>query len=71
MAETVIGSAEPRKMMKIAPVSPTPNHKIEIGIQASGEIGRRICRNGLTARSPRRDQPSMRPAGTPTSTAET
>jgi hypothetical protein len=56
-------------MMKTAGRSPTPNQRIAIGIQASGEMGRKIWRNGPIARSPRRDPPRQRPSGMATSAA--
>jgi hypothetical protein len=48
---------------------PTPNHRIAIGIQAMGEIGRRICTNGLKVMCAPCTQPIHSPSGTATSTA--
>src|SRR5439155_7144313 len=69
IAETVIGKTLARKIRKIGAASLTPNHKIATGIQAIGEIGRRICRIGLKAWKARVYQPSSSPTGTPMSTA--
>ena len=49
--------------------SPTPNHRIAIGIQASGEIGRRIWIIGLSAISARLYQPMTMPRGIAVTTA--
>ena len=50
-------------MRKMAETSPTPNQRMAIGIQASGEIGRRSCRIGFTASSPRRQSPEEHAGG--------
>jgi hypothetical protein len=42
MAVSRSGKKQLRKMRNMAERSPTPNHRIAIGIQASGEIGRKI-----------------------------
>jgi len=39
---TTIGKTDEMKMRKIGDASPIPNQRIAIGIQAMGEIGRRI-----------------------------
>src|ERR1700722_14614651 len=54
---------QPTKIRKIAERSPTPNQRMAIGIQARGEIGRKICTSGLNAISARRYQPFVRPRG--------
>jgi hypothetical protein len=41
MAVSNRGKKQLRKIRNIAERSPTPNHKMAIGIHASGEIGRR------------------------------
>ena len=51
------------KIRKIAARSPTPNQRMASGIQARGEMGRRIWLRGLKAISPRRYQPMVRPSG--------
>src|SRR5262245_53752614 len=56
-------------MMKTEERSPTPNHRIASGIQASAEIGRTISTRGANARPPRRYQARRIPSGTPTETA--
>ena len=38
------------KIRKIGETLPTPNHRIAIGIQAIGEIGRSIWKSGLSVR---------------------
>ena len=67
--ETVIGNTLARKIRKTGAASDTPNHRIATGIQAMGEMGRKIWIIGLNASKALRYQPSARPAGTPTSTA--
>jgi len=42
MVETVIGNTLARKIRKMGAASLTPNHKIATGIQAMGEMGRKI-----------------------------
>jgi hypothetical protein len=69
MAVSVSGSSEVRKMRKIADRSPTPNQRMAIGIQASGEIGLKICTSGSIAISTRRYQPIANPHGIPIATA--
>ena len=71
MAVTVSGRKEARKMRKMAARSPTPNHRMEIGIQASGEIGRKIWISGFNAISERRYQPISRPIGMASNAAAT
>ncbi len=46
--------------------SPTPNQRMAIGIQAIGEIGRRICTMGLRVEYAPRTHPIHRPRGTAT-----
>ena len=41
MEVTAMGRNDARKIRKMAARSPTPNHNIEIGIHANGEIGRK------------------------------
>jgi hypothetical protein len=53
----------------MAAMSPTPNHRIEMGIQASGEIGRKIWINGFNAISDRRYHPIANPSGIPNTAA--
>src|SRR5579864_3728813 len=62
-AVTVRGKNEARKIRNMAAISPTPNQRILIGIQASGEIGRRIWIKGFKAISDRLFQPSANPKG--------
>ena len=45
---TIIGNTDEMKIRKIGDTSPTPNHRIAIGIQAIGEIGRSIWNSGLS-----------------------
>ena len=45
---TIIGNTAARKMRKIGDTSPTPNHRMASGIQAIGEIGRRIWKTGFS-----------------------
>jgi hypothetical protein len=71
IAVTVSGRNEATQIRKIAVRSPTPNHRMAIGIHASGEIGRRIWIHGLSASSARRYQPIDRPSGTPSGAAAT
>ena len=63
MAVRSKGKKQPTKMRKMAARSPTPNQRMAIGIQASGEIGRKICTSGLKAISARRYQPIVSPRG--------
>src|SRR6185437_213853 len=64
IAVTVRGRNDAKKIRNIAAISPTPNHKMLIGIQASGEMGRRIWINGFSAIPGRLYQPNARPNGT-------
>ena len=57
------------KIRKIGDALPTPNQRIAIGIQAIGEIGRRIWKSGFSVAKAPRTQPIQRPSGTATSTA--
>ena len=43
----IVGNTDARKMRKIGDMSPTPNHRIDGGIQAIGEMGRRIWTIGF------------------------
>ena len=45
---TTIGKKAPRKIRKIAGLSPTPKKMMDTGIHAIGLIGRRICIVGFT-----------------------
>ena len=47
---TTMGNTEAMKMRKIGETSPTPNHRMAMGIQAMGEIGRSIWKMGLKVR---------------------
>ena len=49
VAETVIGKTLARKMRKIGATSVMPNQRMATGIQAMGEIGRKIWMIGLKA----------------------
>ena len=49
--------------------SPTPNQRMAIGIQAIGEMGRRIWKMGFSVRYAPRTQPIHNPSGTATQTA--
>src|SRR5262249_8355979 len=69
MAATVIGNTLARKIKNIGAASDRPNHRIDSGIQAMGEMGRRIWISGLNAWAARADQPRIRPSGTPTAAA--
>src|SRR5262245_48546520 len=69
MTATVIGRLDATKMRKMAVRLSTPNQRMAIGIQASGEIGRKIWMSGFTAFSARFHQPSARPTGSATTTA--
>src|SRR6266404_4078166 len=66
---TVIGKTLARKIKKIGAASLTPNQRIATGIQAMGEIGRKIWMSGLKAWKARAYQPSTSPSGTPIRTA--
>lgn len=44
---TTIGKIDEMKIGKIGDALPTPNHRIAIGIQAIGEIGRSICKDRI------------------------
>ena len=66
-----MGKTLARKIRKIGAASDTPNHRMATGIQAMGEIGRNAWISGLNACCARRNQPSISPKGTPTSTAST
>ena len=46
---TVIGKTLARKIKKIGAASLTPNQRMATGIQAIGEIGRKIWMKGLKA----------------------
>ena len=69
MVETMIGKNEATKMRKTGAVLPMPNQITASGIQASAEIGRRICTSGLIMRASASDQPRMKPIGTPSTMA--
>ena len=45
--------------------SPMPSHRMAIGIQAMGGIGRRTSKTGLTTLSKVRFQPMYMPSGSP------
>ncbi len=65
-ARITVTSSEKKEAMKISQMaarSPTPNQRMAIGIQASGEIGRSTCTSGFHAASARRERPSAMPAG--------
>ena len=64
---TIIGNTDEMKIRKIGEASPTPNHRIAIGIQAIGEIGRSIWKSGLSVVNAPRTQPIQSPSGTATS----
>src|SRR6266568_2036626 len=66
---TVIGKTLARKIKKIGAASLTPNQRIATGIQAIGEIGRKIWMKGLKAWKAREYQPRTSPSGTPSTTA--
>jgi len=66
---TPIGNTLARKIRKMGAASETPNHRMATGIQAIGEMGRRIWMTGLKASKARAYQPRSRPNGIPTRTA--
>ena len=58
-----MGKKMPRKMMNWFCSSPTPNQRMESGIQASGGIGRSISKMVSICSSTTRDQPMAMPIG--------
>src|SRR6185312_16126300 len=66
---TTIGKNEPRKMRKIAALSPTPKKIIETGIQAMGLIGRSNSNVGFITWLTPGYHPSVSPNGRPRITA--
>src|ERR1035438_8059471 len=63
------GKNAARKMRKMVAASPTPNHRMANGIQASGDRLRKKFTIGSSARRAFKTCPSQRPAGRPNSTA--
>src|SRR6267142_3534548 len=63
MVESRVGNRVATQTTKTLPASPIPNHRMASGIQASGEIGRKISTNGSTIRSMRRYHPMASPSG--------
>src|SRR5439155_17294643 len=63
MVESRVGNSVATQTTNTLPASPMPNQRMASGIQASGEIGRKISTNGSTMRSTRRDHPMASPSG--------
>ncbi len=63
------GTKAAKKMTIILAASPRPSQTMASGIQASGGIGRRIRKIGLTKASTVRLAPIARPSATPTDEA--
>src|ERR1700691_764881 len=66
---TTIGKTDAMKIRKIGDALPTPNQRMAIGIQAMGEMGRRIWNTGFSVSNAPATHPIQRPAGTATRTA--
>src|SRR5262245_23601198 len=64
-----MGNTLARNIRNMGAASESPNHRIDNGIQAIGEIGRSNWMSGLNAIADRRDSPNNKPNGTPTATA--
>src|SRR4029453_584538 len=66
---TIVGNTDDRKIRKIGDTSPTPNHRMAMGIQAIGEMGRRIWTMGFNVANAPLTHPIKRPNGIATTTA--
>jgi hypothetical protein len=58
-----MGKKAPRKIMNPAEPLPIPNHKIAMGIQANGGMGRIISTNGSTIPRNLFEMPMKTPRG--------
>src|SRR5438270_5126011 len=63
MVESRVGKNVATHTTNTLPASPMPNHRMASGIQASGEIGRKISTKGSTICSNRCDHPMASPSG--------
>src|SRR5215468_10126918 len=63
VVSSAMGKKEERKIRKIGARFPTPNQMMARGIHAIGEIGRRICVNGLRATKSPLNHPIKMPSG--------
>src|SRR5229473_7400923 len=63
MVESRVGKKVATHTTNTLPASPMPNHRMASGIQASGEIGRKISTKGSAICSNRCDQPMASPSG--------
>jgi hypothetical protein len=63
IAVTVSGRKNARKIRKIAAASPTPNHRIYMGIEARGEVECGIWINRFSDIAARRRHPISNPNG--------